>query len=413
MGALEDRRWLVLTFVCLVLSVDLPMILFHTYVKLKFEKRVSADDLVIALADLLWIGYIICQVAACMNGFGAHAADLSKEFHYINSSSARNGDLAEALRFWYLTTLFHVLSSAAARICIGLASMSRKAFPSRRRLVTINLIISTSTSILFFFLLLFQCTPISAYWSRDRAAAHASCYTAQLAVPWYVFLGVSMAADGVLMSFAVASAMGMRPGQSGKLAERVAAGFFNLFAFGHVVATAIQITYVPGLTNLDDVTWTATPFALPFLLGPSFALLGAHASKVAPVVHAHRASLSVSSTTTTTTTTTTGTTGSINNNRDSLVRELLRERKEEERSRMKGKKNRSRNDGVGGVVGGGRLVVLSGREGDRDEDAALAAVVESGLARLMEEEEERRRREGGGGGGGGGGGAGMGADGCA
>lgn len=118
MSALEDRRWLVLTFVCLVLSVDLPMILFHTYVKLKFEKRVSADDLVIALADvsgpahlhghvvlmrltrpqLLWIGYIICQVAACMNGFGAHAADLSKEFHYINSSSARNGDLVEALR---------------------------------------------------------------------------------------------------------------------------------------------------------------------------------------------------------------------------------------------------------------------------------------------------------------------------
>ncbi|KAF9630210.1 putative fmn-dependent dehydrogenase family protein [Lasiodiplodia theobromae] len=357
-----------------------------------------------------------------MNGFGAHAADLSKEFHYINSSSARNGDLVEALRFWYLTTLFHVLSSAAARICIGLASMSRKAFPSRRRLVTINLIISTSTSILFFFLLLFQCTPISAYWSRERAAAHASCYTAQLAVPWYIFLGVSMAADGVLMSFAVASAMGMRPGQSGKLAERVAAGFFNLFAFGHVVATAIQITYVPGLTNLDDVTsqpnnptGTATPFALPFLLGPSFALLGAHASKVAPVVHAHRASLSVSSTTTTTT----GTTGSINNNRDSLVRELLRERKEEERSRMREKKNRRRknggsdgdNVGVGGGVGGGRLVVLSGREGDRDEDAALAAVVESGLARLMEEE-ERRRREGGGGGGGGGG-AGMGADGCA
>ncbi|KAB2568766.1 hypothetical protein DBV05_g12558 [Lasiodiplodia theobromae] len=304
-----------------------------------------------------------------MNGFGAHAADLSKEFHYINSSSARNGDLVEALRFWYLTTLFNVLSSAAARICIGLASMSRKAFPSRRRLVTINLIISTSTSILFFFLLLFQCTPISAYWSRNRAAAHASCYTAQLAVP-------------------------------------------------HVVATAIQITYVPGLTNLDDVTWTATPFALPFLLGPSFALLGAHASKVAPVVHAHRASLSVSSTTTTTTTTI-GTTGSSNNNRDSLVRELLRERKEEERSRMREKKNRRRknggsdgdNVGVGGGVGGGRLVVLSGREGDRDEDAALAAVVESGLARLMEEE-ERRRREGGGGGGGGGG-AGMGADGCA
>lgn len=141
MGAMEDRRWLVLTLVCLVLSVDLPIILFHAYVKVKIEKRVSADDLVIALADvsysaylhscamlmylqLLWIGYIVCQVAACMNGFGAHAADLSKEFHYINSTPARNGDLIEALRV-RLSQMHHTFAAS-----IILFMLSARTFPS-------------------------------------------------------------------------------------------------------------------------------------------------------------------------------------------------------------------------------------------------------------------------------------------
>ncbi|OJD34055.1 fmn-dependent dehydrogenase family protein [Diplodia corticola] len=403
---MEDRRWVVLIFVCLALALVLPMILVHGYAKMRIEKRMSASDLIIALADA------ICQIVACLNGFGAHLADLDQDFHYLDSPPTHNGNVTEALRVWYLTTLFHILAAASSRTSVGLASISRKAFPSKRRLVSINLIISTAISILFFFLLLFQCTPVPTYWSRDRTAAQAACYTSELMAPWYAFLGVSMAADSVLTCFAVASAMGRRQGPDVGWVGKGITGLFNVVAFSHVASTAIQITYVPALTDLDDLTYSATPFALLALVGPTTALLASHAAKAMPLLFVlktarrqerlmasavdgaaagHGAAAAAAA-------------GSAAGNDDggggdkyAVVREMLREgRREERRERGKGMGMGRKSGGGwggGGEKGGrvrppGRLVVLKGREGDWDEDAAMAAAVEGGLARLREREGE-------------------------
>lgn len=52
MASSDDRRWLVLTVVCAVLSFVLPAFIFHGYIKIRLEKRISADDLFIALAGV-------------------------------------------------------------------------------------------------------------------------------------------------------------------------------------------------------------------------------------------------------------------------------------------------------------------------------------------------------------------------
>lgn len=277
------------------------------------------------------------------------------------------------LQFWYLASLLHVLSSCTARIAIGLASISRKAFPSRRRLVTTNLSISTAVSILFFFLLLFQCRPISAFWSRNRTDVPASCYTTSLTQPWYAFLTTSMAADAILASFAVASLIK----RSTRWWVRGVTLIFNLIAFGYrlhpsapnppahspsaVLSSAMQIAHVPSLADHADLTCTspapplpllrgteetgsATPFAIFSLLGPSFAVLGAHLTKIGP-----------------------------------LVRELgLPVERDDGRTAREIVLAERRRAGRGSVP----LVVLSGRAGEAEEDAALEAVVEEGVARL-------------------------------
>lgn len=298
----------------------------------------STNDLVIALAGIFWLVYITCQIAACANGFGAHTAALPREFHYANEPPAHNGDVTQALSFWYLTTLLHVLSSATTRVAIGLASISRTAFPSRRRLVATNLIVSSTASALFFFLLLFQCSPISAFWSTDRSDVPAKCYTIELRTPWYTFLSISLAADAALSSFAVVSLVQRDVGR----VRRGAAGVFNAFAAGHVASSAMQICHVPSLEDYKDLTWSATPFAIYSLIGPSLALIAANLTRIAPVAQ----QLAMAN--------------------QPQVQELMPPQQRLRLSRPTSPP----------------LIMLSGRDGEMDEDAALETVVDQGIARL-------------------------------
>lgn len=108
--------------------------------------------------------------------------------------------------------------------------MGTKAFPSRRRLVTTNLVISTIASILFLFLHLFQCRPAAAFWSRNRADVPNACYTTSLAGPWYAFLTTTLAADALFAILAVASLVKRRRASWG---IQAITAFFNLFAAGY------------------------------------------------------------------------------------------------------------------------------------------------------------------------------------
>ncbi|GME45444.1 FMN-dependent dehydrogenase family protein [Neofusicoccum parvum] len=299
----------------------------------------DGEDGVELALRILMAEFRIAMALAGSHIVAPFCADLSKVLYYQNSQIP-NGDVTEALRFWYLATLLHVLSSCTARIAIGLASISRKAFPSRRRLVTTNLSISTAVGILFFFLLLFQCRPISAFWSRNRADVPASCYTTSLTQPWYAFLTTSMAADAILASFAIASLIK----RTTRWWVRGVTLIFNLIAFGAVLSSAMQIAHVPSLADHADLTWSAAPFAIFSLLGPSFAVLGANLTKIGPLVR----ELGLA----------------VEGDDGRTAREIvLAERRRARRGSVP-------------------LVVLSGRAGEAAEDAALEAVVEEGVARL-------------------------------
>lgn len=276
----EDRRWIVLTMVCLVLALGLPSLLLRAYVKLQVRKLITADDWIMLLAvvspflhllrpaclwsqdlsskarasvlsmlmchaalcvrigaaarsryrthefstagltsfQLLWIGYIVCQVAACANGLGGHRTDLPKDSYYYLVGTAHNGDVVEALRvslfvtvhvsarltcsqFWYVCTLLHVLAAAAIRLSVGVSIALVATSAARRWIIIIDLAVSTSTSIAFLFLLAFQCSPAPAFWARNRADAQRSCHTPTTTTFWFAFAALSAFADAILGSF--------------------------------------------------------------------------------------------------------------------------------------------------------------------------------------------------------------------
>ncbi|KAB2580343.1 hypothetical protein DBV05_g1164 [Lasiodiplodia theobromae] len=281
----EDRRWIVLTMVCLALTLGLSSLALRGYVKLRVRKMVTADDWIMLIAGLLWLGYMASQIAACANGFGAHTADLRQNSYYYVVGTAHNGDVVEALRFWFVSTLLHIGTTAVVRLSASLTVLGqphpRSTF--RRWTVILNLAIVTLASIAFAVLLALQCTPLSAYWSRNRAEASSpSCHFATTVVQpgWYGFAALSLVANLVLAFFALTPVL--QAGLSWR--KRAPGAVLNLFSVTSVVMSALQLAQVPTLRDTADLSFAAGDFASYALLVPSLALVAANLAGLGPWV---------------------------------------------------------------------------------------------------------------------------------
>ncbi|KAK7711117.1 hypothetical protein SLS57_008207 [Botryosphaeria dothidea] len=291
----EDRRWIVLTMVCLVLALGLPSLLLRAYVKLQVRKLITADDWIMLLAALLWIGYIVCQVAACANGLGGHRTDLPKDSYYYLVGTAHNGDVVEALRvslfvtvhvsarltcsqFWYVCTLLHVLAAAAIRLSVGVSIALVATSAARRWIIIIDLAVSTSTSIAFLFLLAFQCSPAPAFWARNRADAQRSCHTPTTTTFWFAFAALSAFADAILGSFTLPTLLD----RHSTWRKRSAVAALAFFAAAALATSALQIAQVPSLADVADLTFAAADFACFALLAPSLGLVAANLATLGP-----------------------------------------------------------------------------------------------------------------------------------
>ncbi|KAH7053403.1 hypothetical protein B0J12DRAFT_55231 [Macrophomina phaseolina] len=276
--AAEDRRWIVLTMVCLVLALGLPSLALRGYVKLQVRKVITVDDWIMLLASVLWVGYIVCQIAACANGLGAHTADLREDSYYYLVGTAHNGDVVEALRFWYACTLGHVLAAAVIRISIGLSIAHYSPSTIRRWIVIVDLVLSSLASVIFSFLLVFQCSPITDFWSRNRADSEENCDVHPITNAWFAFCAVSATSDSVLSGFPIAACL--KAGISWR--KRAALGVLIVFALSNMTTSALQISQITSLRNTADLTFSAADFACYALLSPSLALVGANLSTLGP-----------------------------------------------------------------------------------------------------------------------------------
>lgn len=74
----EDRRWIVLTMVCLALTLGLSSLALRGYVKLRVRKVVTADDWIMLIAGV------------STPGISLHLSRMSPtpiDFHFKQSSS--------------------------------------------------------------------------------------------------------------------------------------------------------------------------------------------------------------------------------------------------------------------------------------------------------------------------------------
>jgi hypothetical protein len=98
--------------------------------------------------------FATCAIAGIHYGTGRHASDLTYEQSY------------KALRYWWLCYIAYCLTMISAKISIGLFLLRVAVRPMHRKIILLVMSLTVLTGVVFFFVTLFQCSPISYFWFR-------------------------------------------------------------------------------------------------------------------------------------------------------------------------------------------------------------------------------------------------------
>jgi hypothetical protein len=112
------------------------------------------------VSKLSFICYYSFSIAGVHYGSGRHHSDLETE------------DMQRATYYWWLCCLFYALSRIASRLSIGSFLLRIAVKCGHVWIIYFAMFISVLAGVLFFFVSLFQCWPISYFWDKTSQSGY-------------------------------------------------------------------------------------------------------------------------------------------------------------------------------------------------------------------------------------------------
>ncbi|PSN62142.1 hypothetical protein BS50DRAFT_138288 [Corynespora cassiicola Philippines] len=128
----------------------------RVYVRLHLVRAFGWDDAFMIMAMLTHIMFATCSISGTFWGTGRHRWDLTDEGFF------------KAMRYWWLCYLSYCSTMIFAKISIGLFLLRVTVSKIHRLIIFIVMGLTVLTGIVFFFVSLFQCTPISYFWDKNQ-----------------------------------------------------------------------------------------------------------------------------------------------------------------------------------------------------------------------------------------------------
>ncbi|KAL2861994.1 hypothetical protein BJX68DRAFT_274002 [Aspergillus pseudodeflectus] len=166
------------------LALSTIAVLLRCYVRLRIVKAFGWDDGIMILAMLFYIMYCGSMFGGGIWGTGRHLADLIPEHASI------------AMEYWFLAEVAYTISSILAKISVCIFLLRVMLFPCHRAtLYTVTTLVVT-TGLVFFILLVAQCSPVSFFWTRMGGDTSGRCrYIDPIAIMFYIFSAASALFD--------------------------------------------------------------------------------------------------------------------------------------------------------------------------------------------------------------------------
>ncbi|KAF4460971.1 integral membrane PTH11 [Fusarium albosuccineum] len=130
--------------------------LLRCYVRVRMVKNFGFDDYCMCAALCSFILFVTSALIGVHYGTGRHHKDLADD------------DIKEALKWWWWCYMWYCLTMIASKISIGYFLLRITARKLHVWIIYGVMMMTVMTGIVFFFVTLFQCQPISFFWNKDQ-----------------------------------------------------------------------------------------------------------------------------------------------------------------------------------------------------------------------------------------------------
>ncbi|KAF2473765.1 uncharacterized protein BDR25DRAFT_341043 [Lindgomyces ingoldianus] len=166
--------------------------MLRIYVRLRLVNAFGWDDTWMVFATLCHIFFASSAIGGVHYGTGRHMRDLTEE------------GIFKALRFWWLCYISYCWTMIGAKISIGLFLLRVTVNKMQRWIIYTVMGLTVLTGIVFFFVTLLQCRPVSYFWNKNQPG---SCINIDVIIGLtYLYSAISAICDftfGILPMFLV------------------------------------------------------------------------------------------------------------------------------------------------------------------------------------------------------------------
>ncbi|RMZ74533.1 integral membrane [Pyrenophora seminiperda CCB06] len=237
------------------------------YVRTILMRAWGKDDSYMVATLLVFSIYLPCQIVAAVHGTGRHRWNLS------------DNDARTALMFWYFCELLYVLTSCLLKFAIGYFYLRFAVEPWHIRCIQLLMAGTVLCGLVYFFLVMFQCTPISEFWNEHPASSHCLSNGPTLGISYSLSV-INAIADwalGLLPCFIVWK-MNLR-----MKTKILVAGILAFAAIGST-GTVIRMAYIHTLVDGSDFLYSTTDIAIWSTVEPGIGIAAGSIATLRPLV---------------------------------------------------------------------------------------------------------------------------------
>lgn len=217
--------------------------------------HVSMDDWIVVTALLLLALPVGCVMSMTKIGFGRHLWDLQdgqllRILRYCKPSLSRFLCQNILMKTVWIAQSFYVL--VLALIKISLIYFYLEIFTSRQFRISayVILVYITINSLIIFFLTIFSCYPVSAFWDRDKKG---TCLNVQALA--YANSGSAIVQDVILLILPLVFLRHLQMERN----RKIVVGFMFMIGTFGCIATMIRLKALLGFKISLDPTWDYVP----------------------------------------------------------------------------------------------------------------------------------------------------------
>ncbi|BCS21212.1 putative PTH11-like integral membrane protein [Aspergillus puulaauensis] len=216
------------------------------YVRLRIVKAFGWDDFVMILALLLYIMLCGCMIGAYVWGTGKNLSELTRK------------QRSNAMAYWFFGDIFYAISSILAKTSVCISLLRVMVSPLHRRVLYGATALAVTSGVVFFILMVVQCSPVSFWWTQIEGDTDGKCSAVNtIGIMLYVFSVTSAVFDMTVGVLPIILVRGLQMNRKTKIA---AASLLGLACIASV-AIIIRIPFITKMHNRGFL-YSAIPIAI-------------------------------------------------------------------------------------------------------------------------------------------------------